>query len=450
MQILTRHNKIIAYSEAGYINVGTTAVCVDSGECFSDATISIVDSLPTDINIYDYFYIDNKFIKGDIKVNKSGTIINSNNNFAGIGEWADGNPEKEDRLGYFVSVDENSKIIKANSGSKVWGVSINKPAISTDITEDKFEGNDLKPRYAHIGWYGYIPVIDDGACVVGERCIPSDDGIAIPSTNNFGYQVISRINENHIVVLVEPQGDELQKTNVDIIKNADEILFLRDFTTPTSGKTEFTTKGTRTWACPNNVTRVSVYIQGGGQGGQRGVNKGMANNYYTAGCVLTASSGRAVLVHNIKVTPGERYAITVGGGGAIGGEPIDDGDMVYFGPVGAMGESSSAFGYTSDDEESDNIFVHQYVRYRDEGWYSYEESTSEITERCQNVINNSMAPKLVGSTRNRYVSEGVYSYKNGAVGKISGTVRGYNTGFVEFNSGAGNPGIVIIYYNNGI
>lgn len=68
MQILTRLNKVIAYDEQGYIPVGNSAVCITSQECYIDALISTVDCLPTDIEQYEYHYIDGKFIKGDVRV----------------------------------------------------------------------------------------------------------------------------------------------------------------------------------------------------------------------------------------------------------------------------------------------------------------------------------------------------------------------------------------------
>ena len=67
MQILTRLNKIIAYSNCEYIPVGNSAVCPTNGTCYNDALIVNVDYVPTDIDQYEYYYIDGKFIKGDIK-----------------------------------------------------------------------------------------------------------------------------------------------------------------------------------------------------------------------------------------------------------------------------------------------------------------------------------------------------------------------------------------------
>lgn len=68
MQILTRLNKVIAYSTHGYVPVGNSAICVATNECHDNALITTVDCVPTDIDQYDYYYIDGKFIKGDISL----------------------------------------------------------------------------------------------------------------------------------------------------------------------------------------------------------------------------------------------------------------------------------------------------------------------------------------------------------------------------------------------
>jgi hypothetical protein len=64
MQILTRFNKVIAYNEYGYTPVGNSAICAVTGECHHDVLIVTVDYVPTDIDYYDYYYINGKFIKG--------------------------------------------------------------------------------------------------------------------------------------------------------------------------------------------------------------------------------------------------------------------------------------------------------------------------------------------------------------------------------------------------
>lgn len=64
MQILTRFNKVIAYSPSGYTPVGNSAICAVTNDCYHDVLIVNVDCVPTDINHYEYYYVDGKFIKG--------------------------------------------------------------------------------------------------------------------------------------------------------------------------------------------------------------------------------------------------------------------------------------------------------------------------------------------------------------------------------------------------
>lgn len=152
-----------------------------------------------------------------------GTVTSSNADFAEVGEWADGNPDAEDRLGYFVSVSKTESGItmtKATADSDVRGVTIENPAFSANAGADKYDENGkLLPQYNYVAFAGFATVIDDGTCVVNERCMPNDDGIAVPSTNSMGYQIIERIDENKVLILVEPGADMLNriKTTIDSI-----------------------------------------------------------------------------------------------------------------------------------------------------------------------------------------------------------------------------------------
>jgi hypothetical protein len=81
---------------------------------------------------------------------------------------------------------------------------------------------------------------------------------------------------------------------------------------------EYTTPGTYSWVCPENVTSVSVVCIGGGGG---------------AGHFFGTGGGGAALAYknNISVTPGISYTVQVGVGGAAGTN----------GNIGANGTSSS-------------------------------------------------------------------------------------------------------------
>ncbi len=161
----------------------------------------------------------------------NGTVVSENAGFAEVGEWSDGNPNNEDRIGYFVSVDTSEPgktMVKATSSSDVRGVTMLRPAFSGNTNADKYDsdGNLLK-QYAYVGFAGFVPVIDNGTCEVNVHCMPADDGTAIPSPNNMGYQVIERIDNTHVLVLVEPQADMMVRIKSDVSQLSEETSELK-------------------------------------------------------------------------------------------------------------------------------------------------------------------------------------------------------------------------------
>lgn len=150
------------------------------------------------------------------------TVISPNADYAEVGEWADGNPRGEDRLGYFVAVanvgDNTIKIRKATSVDDVRGVAVYNPAFSGNASADKYgEDGELLPKYNYIGVMGIVKVIDNGRCKAQGRCMPADDGTAIPSTNNMGYAVLERVDATHVLIAVEPGADMVQRIKEDIV-----------------------------------------------------------------------------------------------------------------------------------------------------------------------------------------------------------------------------------------
>ena len=174
-------------------------------------------------------------------------------------EWVDGNPDNEDRVGYFVTVD-GDKIRKATSEDDyiVGVVSVN-PSVIGDSYNDDWHGKYLtdiwgrilyeevvvpaqykiihrdeehdeeifipehteirlminpdwnpdeeyiprekRQEWATVGLMGKLIVRDDGTCVVNGYCKPNDDGIATRS--DTGYRVIARLDENVIKILIK-------------------------------------------------------------------------------------------------------------------------------------------------------------------------------------------------------------------------------------------------------
>ena len=155
-----------------------------------------------------------------------GTVSSGNADYAEVGEWIDGNPDAEDRIGYFVCIDNNSpgtKMRKATSSDDIRGVTVASPAFADGCSANKYtqsESSDpdadsraaLLPQYAYVAVMGIVPVIDDRSCVINGRCMPNDSGIATSVSGDYGYQVIDRIDETHVLVAVEPGTDFQYKT----------------------------------------------------------------------------------------------------------------------------------------------------------------------------------------------------------------------------------------------
>lgn len=177
--------------------------------------------------------------------------------YAEFAEWADGNPDNEDRRGYFVTFDEEktTMIRKANAGDYVLGIVSGNPCIIGNADEgwlgkyvfDEFgsivyedveieetytdETGEEKTRtvtintykinpdydptkeYVHrekrkewdaIGWIGVLSVRDDGTCKVGGYCTVTDGGIATKADRGFDtYRVIKRVTDSVIKIALK-------------------------------------------------------------------------------------------------------------------------------------------------------------------------------------------------------------------------------------------------------
>ena len=150
----------------------------------------------------------------------AGKVTSENADYAEVGQWTDGNTNDEDRIGYFVAIDDTSEgrtMVKATSTADVRGVTVDSPAFSGGYSADKADSNgELFKQYDYVAIMGIVPVIDNGTCTVNGRCMPADDGTAIPSTNNLGYQIIERIDSTRVMIVLEPGVDMTQRIKTDI------------------------------------------------------------------------------------------------------------------------------------------------------------------------------------------------------------------------------------------
>lgn len=170
------------------------------------------------------------------------SIVYTYPTFAEVCRWEDDNLDDEYRIGYFVTAEasditEEVLMVKATAGSDIRGVTMESPGFAANAGDYKFdEKGELLPQYDYVGFSGFIPVIDNGLCSVNGWCKCGDNGTAIPADGATGFRVIERVDETHVLILVEPQGDiatlmakdteitEALANHVAALQNADTAL----------------------------------------------------------------------------------------------------------------------------------------------------------------------------------------------------------------------------------
>ena len=199
------------------------------------------------------------------RVNYNGTVYATNStiatgaDYAEYFEWADGNPDGEDRVGLFVTFDEQEpeKIKIASPGDYILGIVSGHPNTIGNGDEDwrgryvlddfgryieetyeyeeiwqdkdgakhvetregiRYKENpdydpeeqyiprEERPEWSAIGMVGVLSVYDDGTCQVNGYCRCGEGGIAtLVEERTFDtYRVIQRISDNIIKVVIKP------------------------------------------------------------------------------------------------------------------------------------------------------------------------------------------------------------------------------------------------------
>lgn len=172
------------------------------------------------------------------KLTCSGTFSSSGADYAEFWEMKDGNPNNEDLRGFFVTVNENNKISKANENDFILGVISSNPVIIGNDYQDIWKGKYLKDVYGNritvekevdgvktveyvinpdydpdieyvsradrkewqiVGLMGQLIANDDGTSKPGSFCKVKDGGIA--TSSDSGYRVLERIDDSHIKIL---------------------------------------------------------------------------------------------------------------------------------------------------------------------------------------------------------------------------------------------------------
>lgn len=264
------------YSEANGINSFAHGTGVIAGSISQTA----VGWYNTDENTDDY---TNPFVIGNgagsntrsnaFRVNKSGAVYGkSEYNSSGadyaefIREWYDGNPDSEDRVGYFVTI-KDDYLHKANDGDYIVGITSGNPSVVGNSDEeyywrwkrdefnriiyeevpemaeklddngetviDKETGNPVmietgktrkvakqsedydsskqstyverkdRKEWDYVGMLGVLPVRDDGTCEVGRFCRCADGGIAtLAETRGFDTYMVIERISDNIVSVI--------------------------------------------------------------------------------------------------------------------------------------------------------------------------------------------------------------------------------------------------------
>lgn len=200
-------------------------------------------------------------VTGEGQIYAQSSTISTGADYAEYFEWVDENPNAEDRVGYFVTFDEENeeKIRIANEGDYILGIISGLPSVIGNGDEDwkqRFvtddfgrylteefeytieeytvdeEGNEvakevamtgtkwkenpdydntkeyiprhLRSEWSAVGMLGVLSVRDDGTCKVNGYCKCSDNGIATACEKGTDtYRVIKRVSDNVVKVVLK-------------------------------------------------------------------------------------------------------------------------------------------------------------------------------------------------------------------------------------------------------
>lgn len=188
---------------------------------------------------------------------KSTITASTNADYAEFFEWLDGNPNSEDRVGRFVTLDGNKiriadpgdgyilgivsgePFVLGNGDCDTWNGmflrddfnrTIYEPAPLTEFDKETGEirevldenGNNIykgtrpalnpnykpdepyvsrfdRPEWSPVGMLGVLSVYDDGSCLVNGYCTCGNDGVA--TVSEAGYRVVERVKDNIVKVV---------------------------------------------------------------------------------------------------------------------------------------------------------------------------------------------------------------------------------------------------------
>lgn len=215
-------------------------------------------------------YVDtraNAFRINSLGAYVTGQYFTTGADYAEMFEWADGNPDSQDRIGLFVTLDGEKIRIATDKDTFILGVTSGNPSVVGDTHDDQWHDMYLydiygrpifedvlvpeevrtevnpdnpeetityviqeehterrhkvnpdydhtkpyaprsqRPEWSAVGLLGKLVVIDDGSCQVNGWAKVSSEGTATHSDEQTCYRVMSRLEQNHIRVLIMQGG----------------------------------------------------------------------------------------------------------------------------------------------------------------------------------------------------------------------------------------------------
>lgn len=182
------------------------------------------------------------------------SYASSGADFAEYFEWQDGNPDNEDRRGYFVTLDGDKIRIATPEDDYILGVISSTPTIEGNAWSEQWQGMELRnvfgdmlteevvfpetvnestgevtpahtetrpilnPEYdpnkeyiprelrkewSPVGLVGQLVVVDDGTCEANKYCKVGEEGNATVSDERTQYRVMKRLDDTHILVFIK-------------------------------------------------------------------------------------------------------------------------------------------------------------------------------------------------------------------------------------------------------
>ena len=203
----------------------------------------------------------NAFRVSGMGVYGKGAFNSSGADYAELFEWLDGNPDKEDRVGRFVTLDDDRIRLATPGDDYILGVVSGNPSVVGDVYDDQWAGmfvldvygrpvyewrdfpaetmevpdenggmkiieiapacrkrvlklnpdydpvqtyvpRTQRPEWAAVGLLGKLVALDDGTCQPNGWAAVDEGGIATASVEKTKYRVMSRLDEGHVRVMI--------------------------------------------------------------------------------------------------------------------------------------------------------------------------------------------------------------------------------------------------------